>query len=132
MSTRTHCLPIVLSQNRLDALLAVRPDLRYWRGRGEHCLVFASPPLPVKKEPSERPDRLGMVNGRLKILRALPLAEKVALAYRVLDRMLEVTEAVAVAFSGGRDSLVALHLMLQRRRDVRVVFIVRRSCYGTR
>jgi len=64
-----------------------------------------------------------MVNGRLKTLRALPLEEKVALAYRVLDRMFEVTDAVAVAFSGGRDSLVALHLTLQRRRDVKVVFV---------
>ena len=116
-------LPIVLPQNRLDALLAVRPDLRYWRGKGKHCLVFASPPLPIKQDPLSRPDRLGMANGRLKMLRTLPLEEKVALAYRVLDRMFAVTDAVAVAFSGGRDSLVALHLTLQRRRDVKVVFI---------
>ena len=116
-------LPVVLPHNCLDALLAVKPDLRYWRGQGEHCLVCASPPLPIKQDPSGRPDRLGMVNGRLKTLRALPLEEKVALAYRVLDRMFEVTDAVAVAFSGGRDSLVALHLTLQRRRDVKVVFV---------
>jgi hypothetical protein len=32
-------LPVVFPQNRLDALLAVSPDLRYWRGKGEHCLV---------------------------------------------------------------------------------------------
>lgn len=84
-------LPVVLPQNRLDALLAVRPDLRYWRGKGKHCLVFTSPPLPIKKDPSSRPDRLGMANGRLKILRALPLQEKITLAYRVLDRMFAVT-----------------------------------------
>src|SRR5262245_52140295 len=98
-------LPIVLSHNQLDALLAVRPDLRYWRGKGKHCLVFASPPVPIKKDPSSRPNRLGMTNGRLKMLRALPLEEKIALAYRVLDRMFAVTDAIAVAFSGGRDSL---------------------------
>ena len=46
-----------------------------------------------------------MVNGRLKTLRALPLEEKVVLAYRILGRMFEVTDAVAVAFSGGRDKL---------------------------
>jgi hypothetical protein len=114
----------VLPQNRLDALLAVSPDLRYWCGKGEPCLVFAPPPLPIKKDPFERPDRLGMVNGRLKTFRTLPLTEKVALAYRVLDRIFEVTDAVAVAFSGGRDSLVALHLTLQRRRDVKVVFAI--------
>jgi phosphoadenosine phosphosulfate reductase family protein len=116
-------LPVVLPHNCLDALLAVKPDLRYWRGQGEHCLVCASPPLPIKQDPSGRPDRLGMVNGRLKTTRTLPLEEKIALAYRVLDRMFEVTDAVAVAFSGGRDSLVALHLTLQRRRDVKVVFV---------
>jgi phosphoadenosine phosphosulfate reductase len=47
----------------------------------------------------------------------------VTLAGRILDRMLEVADNVAVAFSGGRDSLVALHLTLQRRRDVKVVFV---------
>jgi hypothetical protein len=97
-------LPVVLPQNRLDALLAVRPDLRYWRGKGKHCLVFASPPLPIKKDPSSRPDRLGMVNGRLKTLRALPLEEKIALAYRVMDRMFAVSDAVAVERSSGMAS----------------------------
>ena len=120
---KSSFLPVVTTKKRLDSLLAGRPNLRYWCGAGKYCLVFAPTPLPIKKAPTSRPDRLGMVNGRLKVLRAMPLEEKIALAYRVLDRIFEVTRAVAVAFSGGRDSLVALHLTLQRRRDIKVVFI---------
>jgi hypothetical protein len=41
---KNSLLPVVLPQNRLDALLAVNPDLRYWCGEGEHCLVSTPPP----------------------------------------------------------------------------------------
>lgn len=41
---------------------------------------------------------------------------------RVIDTLLWATDSAAVAFSGGRDSLVALHLALRRRPTLPVVF----------
>jgi hypothetical protein len=117
---RSWFLPVVASRDSLEELAAADPNARVWIGFDGPGLAFVPAPPPIKKDPAARPYRLGMVNGRLKMLRTLPLSEKVTLAGRILDRMLEVADNVAVAFSGGRDSLVALHLTLQRRRDVKV------------
>lgn len=116
-------LPVKVSDNYLDQVVEINPNLRVWTGRSGNSLVSTPPPPPLKEDPKARPDRLGRVNGRLKMLRTLTLPEKVNLAYRVLDRMLDVTDDVAVAFSGGRDSLIALHLTLQLRHDIKVVFV---------
>ncbi len=120
---RNWFLPIRISSDSLDEFETTNPKGRVWIGRNGKSLAFTAPPPTLSEDSEARPDRLGMVNGRLKVLRTLPLTEKVNLAYRVLDRMLDVTQDVAVAFSGGRDSLVALHLTLQRQRNIKVTFV---------
>jgi len=97
--------------------------LRFWTQENDRALLFAAPPPPIKRDPEARPARLGQVNRRLKELRALSGVEKEALALRVIDTLLWATDSVAVSFSGGRDSLVALHLALRRKPDLTVVFI---------
>lgn len=116
-------LPLKTPQDKIDQLLEINPELRVWVGRNGYGLISAASPPPLSKDPKARPDRLGMVNGRLKVLRKLSLSDKIDLSYRVLDRMLDATDDVAVAFSGGRDSLIALHLTLQRRQNIKVVFV---------
>jgi phosphoadenosine phosphosulfate reductase len=80
------------------------------------------PPPPVSRDANARPVRLRAANRRLKEVRALPIEEKIALSHNVIDTLMAATNHAAVAFSGGRDSLVALHLTLDQRPDVPVVF----------
>ena len=120
---RESFLPLVIPPSRLAESDCGESAGHIWVGRKGYGLAFLPPPRLVKTGSTERPDRLGMANGRLKALRTLPLDGKIALAQRVLNRTFEVTDDVAVSFSGGRDSLVALHLILQRSRNVKVVFV---------
>lgn len=116
-------LPTVVKSRSLSRLMKSNPDLRTWPNRRATWLVSPPPPPSLASDSSAKPERLGRTNGRLKVLRAFPLQEKVLLASRVLERTIAVAENVAVAFSGGRDSLVALHLTLQRCTRLKVVFV---------
>lgn len=116
-------LPLPLSRRELARLQEIGSVLPTWVGQLDKPLLFMPPPPPVKVDPHARPQRLSETNKRLKELRALTLKEKEDLALRVIDRVLSNTREAAVAFSGGRDSLVALHLTRQRWPDVQVVFI---------
>ena len=49
--------------------------------------------------------------------------KKIKMAERVLNSLFKATDNVAVAFSGGKDSLVALHLALQIKPDIPVLFV---------
>ncbi len=115
-------LPTPVDIAESEELERTGSELRTWTGRAGRCLLFMPSPPPVRDDPHLRPARLGAVNKRLKELRPLPLDEKVSVALGVIERLLAATDRVAVAFSGGRDSLVALHLTLRARRDVPVVF----------
>jgi phosphoadenosine phosphosulfate reductase len=51
-----------------------------------------------------------------------PLEEKIELSHRVIEMALSKSRRPAVAFSGGKNSLVVLHMVLQHKPDVAVVF----------
>lgn len=115
-------LPLPISTAEAQHLQAIGSNLTTWTGANGNGLAFLPPPPPLAKDAQARPTRLGTVNRRLKDLRALSLTEKEELALRVIDALFDSTDKVAVAFSGGRDSLVALHLTLRRRPDTLVLF----------
>jgi 3'-phosphoadenosine 5'-phosphosulfate sulfotransferase (PAPS reductase)/FAD synthetase len=115
-------MPTPLTDAEAAALRRAYPDLPVWIGRTGRALAFEPPPPTLAIDPDARPRRLGQANARLKELRALGAAGKAALARRVVTAMLDCTDRPAVAFSGGRDSLVTLHLVLEQRPDVEVVF----------
>lgn len=115
-------LPTPVTATEAAALRAAYPDVPVWVGRTGRALAFEPPPPTLAIDPDARPRRLGQANARLKVLRVLSPARKVALAQRVIAEMLACTDQPAVAFSGGRDSLVTLHLVLEQRPDVEVVF----------
>jgi phosphoadenosine phosphosulfate reductase len=115
-------LPLSITATEADQLRGSETGLRTWTGRAGRSMLFMPAPPPVKTDPTARPVRLGQANIRLKELRALSLNDKEALALRVIDGLIAATDRLAVAFSGGRDSLVALHLTRRRLPDVAVVF----------
>ena len=115
-------LPLAITSAEALQLRDCGSELPTWIGQARRALLFMPPPPPVGRDPRARPTRLSKTNGRLKELRPLPLQDKEALALRVIDALLAATDKVAVAFSGGRDSLVALHLTLRRLPNVLVVF----------
>jgi hypothetical protein len=120
----TSFLPLVLSQSEAELCLRYCSDsLPLWRSGSGNVVVFLPAPPKIKEDPHARPARLGRVIKRLAECYRLDISGKVALANEVLHTLLEATDKVAVAFSGGRDSLVALHLTIQIKPDVPVVFV---------
>lgn len=116
-------LPLAITDQELRALRDHDSGLTTWTGSDGRALAFMPAPPSRKCDPDAKPERLSRTNARLKQLRAFALDEKVEVALGVIDALLAATDKVAVAFSGGRDSLVALHLVRQRRPDVQVVFV---------
>ena len=120
-------LPVVYSPSYAQRMLrpyAANPGaIRTWTGKSGKVVAFYPPPPGIKEDPTAKPDRLGRVIKRLAWCYRRSLKQKVAMANDVLDSLLAATPNIAVAFSGGRDSLVALHLILQRRPDVPVMLV---------
>lgn len=117
-------LPLVLDEAALsDDVVARLGECRTWRGDSGRMVVFVPPPAKIKENPSEKPDRLGRVIRRLAECYRLSLEGKVSLAEEVLSALFQATNRVAVAFSGGRDSLVALHITRRFNPDVKVLFV---------
>jgi 3'-phosphoadenosine 5'-phosphosulfate sulfotransferase (PAPS reductase)/FAD synthetase len=120
-------LPVVYSpsyaQRMLRPYAANREVIRTWTGKSGKVVAFYPPPPGIKIDPAAKPDRLGRVIKRLAWCYRRSLKQKVEMANDVLDSLLAATPNIAVAFSGGRDSLVALHLILQRRPDVPVMLV---------
>jgi len=120
----TSFLPLVLSQSEAEQCLCDCSDsLPLWRSSSGKVVVFLPAPPKIKEDPHARPERLGRVIKRLAECYRLDISGKVALANEVLRTLFDATDKVAVAFSGGRDSLVALHLTIQIKPDVPVVFV---------
>lgn len=117
-------LPLVLSKQYARRIVRAYPgEIRLWEGSNGKG-VLSLPPLPnMADDPTAKPDRLGRVIGRLAWYYRQNLNDKIETANEVLYRLLDATNEVAVSFSGGRDSLVALHLALQIEPDVPVVFV---------
>ena len=120
-------LPLVHSKNRYSKrFLDENPyGLRLWKGKDDNDKVVISLPPPplVKEDPKAKPERLGRVIKRLAECYRQPLWKKIKMAERVLNNLFKATDNVAVAFSGGKDSLVALHLTLQIKPDIPVLFV---------
>jgi 3'-phosphoadenosine 5'-phosphosulfate sulfotransferase (PAPS reductase)/FAD synthetase len=56
----------------------------------------------------------------LKELQSCPLIEKIKIANKIIDKSLQLGKP-AILYSGGRDSTVLLHLLLQHDRDILVI-----------
>lgn len=118
-------LPLVHSENAYPKrFLDDNPDgLRLWTGSNDKVVIGLPPPALVKEDPKAKPERLGRVVKRLAACYRQPLSGKIRMAHQVLKTLFKATDKVAVAFSGGKDSLVALHLALQIKPDIPVMFV---------
>lgn len=118
-------LPLVHSKaSYSQRFLRDNPNgLRLWEGSNGKVVISLPPPPLVKEDPEAKPERLGRVMKRLAWCYRQPLSRKIPMAQRVLKDLFRATDKVAVAFSGGKDSLVALHLALQINPDIPVVFV---------
>ena len=117
-------LPLVHSKrNYSKRFLDENPyGLRLWENK-DKVVISLQPPPTVKEDPKAKPERLGRVIKRLAWCYRQPLSKKIKMAERVLKDLFRATDNVAVAFSGGKDSLVALHLALQIKPDIPVLFV---------
>lgn len=59
----------------------------------------------------------------LKTLQGYPLQKKVKITNSLLDKILEKSIKPAVAWSGGKDSTVALYLVLKKKPDINVIWV---------
>ena len=118
-------LPLVHSEKAYPKrFLEDNPDgLRLWTGSNGKVVIGLPPPALVKEDPKAKPERLGRVVKRLAACYRQPLSGKIRMAHQVLKTLFKATDKVAVAFSGGKDSLVALHLALQIKPDIPVMFV---------
>ncbi len=120
----SYFLPLVHSKNNYSqSFLDENPyGLRLWENSNK-VLISLQPPALVKEDPKAKPERLGRVMKRLAWCYRQPLSKKIKMAKRVLNDTFRATDKLAVAFSGGKDSLVALHLALQLKPDIPVLFV---------
>lgn len=118
-------LPLVHSQKSYSKrFLDENPyNLRLRKCSSGKVVISLQPPPLVKEDPKAKPERLGRVIKRLATCYRQPLSKKIKMAERVLNDLFRATDNVAVAFSGGKDSLVALHLALQIKPDIPVLFV---------
>jgi 3'-phosphoadenosine 5'-phosphosulfate sulfotransferase (PAPS reductase)/FAD synthetase len=117
-------LPLVLSKPYAKRLLdGYTPKLPLWEGTKGKTVIFFPPPPKIKDNAEAKPKRLGEVIKRLAWCYRQDLNVKTKIANEVLETLFRATDRVAVAFSGGRDSLVALHLALQTKPDIPVMLV---------
>ena len=117
-------LPLVYSKSYAKQFLNHNlDDFRLWESSKDKILISLPPPPTIKENPEAKPQRLGRVIKRLAWCYQQPLNGKTAIAKEVLGALLSATDKVAVAFSGGQDSLVALHLALQIKPDIPVMLV---------
>jgi 3'-phosphoadenosine 5'-phosphosulfate sulfotransferase (PAPS reductase)/FAD synthetase len=120
----TSFLPLILARDTAE----LQPYLhdttaRWWGGSNGKVALFLPPPPKIKDVPGAKPERLGRVIKRLSVCYREDIAGKIALADEVLHTLFEVADGFAVAFSGGRDSLVALHLARKINPDIPVMLV---------
>ncbi len=117
-------LPLILPERDVKHMPSIAAaHERTWVGSAGNLAIFLPPPPKIKENPDAKPQRLGRVIKRLAYCYRQDLDEKVAVANDVLGTLLAATDKVAVAFSGGRDSLVALHLARQLKPDIPVMLV---------
>lgn len=117
-------LPLIYSKRYASQLLSESTTyISSWESSNGNVVLFLPPPPKIKDDPSAKPERLGRVIKRLAWCYRQDLGNKIKLANEVLHTLFKATDRVAVAFSGGRDSLVALHLALQIKPDIPVMLV---------
>lgn len=79
--------------------------------------------MPQKRKPKKKPMHLEMTRADIAAAQAMPLAEKILLAERNIRQWYTNWEGkVYVAFSGGKDSTVVLHLARRLYPDIPAFF----------
>lgn len=117
-------LPLIYSKSFAQRLLrSSTHKLRTWETKTGKVVIFHPPPPTIKENPFAKPDRLGRVIKQLSFCYRRDLKGKITLAREVLKALFEATDNVAVAFSGGRDSLVALDIARRIRPDIPVMMV---------
>ncbi len=120
----TTFLPLVYSKNYAKQCLGRNSDyFRLWESNHGKVVISLQPPPTIKENPTAKPERLGRVIKRLAWCYNQPLSGKISIAKMVLRTLLRATDRVAVAFSGGRDSLVAMHLAREMKPNISVVLV---------
>src|SRR3989338_6443251 len=64
-----------------------------------------------------------LMRPEIKPLLALPLDKKIEKSKEIIKEALERYSKIGLGFSGGTDSLVLLHLVLQLKKDIPCVFV---------
>src|SRR3989338_9277173 len=59
----------------------------------------------------------------IRVLLDLPLEQKIERSREIIKEALERYKNIGMGFSGGTDSLVLLHLILQLKKEIPVVFV---------
>src|SRR3989338_1420035 len=59
----------------------------------------------------------------IRVLLDLPLEQKIERSREIIKEALERYKNIGMGFSGGTDSLVLLHLVLQLKKDIPCVFV---------
>ncbi len=119
-------LPLVYSENYIRNYinwLQEHKKVNIYRTSSKKIVLFYPPPVIIKKDPVQKPLRLKKVINKLKHLWNLPLDKKIQIAEDVIKTLFRTSNNLAVAFSGGKDSLVVLHMVRQYNPNIPVVFI---------
>ena len=97
---------------------------RIWsNGNGRSVITLAAPPK-LKTDENAKKERLRKVSKRLWEIARMDLNVKIEIAKKVIKKLIEATDGkIAVAFSGGKDSLVALHITMDIVRKPTVLFV---------
>jgi len=75
------------------------------------------------KHPDQSPSSYREKKRQIYKLQSLPLSEKVAYSQHIIDEILIEHQKPVIAWSGGKDSTVLLHLILKQRPNIEVVWV---------
>jgi len=109
-----------ISFEELD-LLKSKYQIRYVLNTTKVLLQPKEPPK-LKVDKTAKIRRLKKLNHLLSNISKLSLDEKVEISLKIIRKSLAYSKNPAVAFSGGKDSIVVLHLVRQLMPNILVIF----------